>query len=375
LATIFVNYGAYHRARVTALNAVSDLDSHFVELASAQATYPWHGTGDEKTITVTTLERGQYERAPKGRITCALWQHLESIDPDVVVGCGYSDLPMLGAAMWSRLKRRPYVLMFETNSWDRPRPLWQELPKQAALRIMVSGVFCGGTSHRQYLRQLGVADARIWEKYDVVDNDHFAHGAQTARATDGLRQRLGLPQSYFLYVGRFSPEKNLVRLLSAYRTYRQQAGASTRLVMVGDGPELHQLQDVAHRLNLTDVVWTGPKGISDLPAYYALARALVLPSLVEPWGLVVNEAMACGLPVIVSDRAGCAADLVHDTNGWIFDPVDTRALVQCFCAVSTLEDAKHAAMGEASRGAIASFTPEVWATNLAACVRAVADRA
>ena len=369
VAVIFVNYGAYHRVRARALQSRSELEPHFIELASAQALYPWHATASADAVTVTPLSHGQYEQLPKIRIVRAIWQHLHALQPDVVVGAGYSEPPMLAAALWAKLHRRRYVLMFETNEWDRPRPPWQALVQRSFLRSFVDGVFCGGTAHHQYLRKLGVPQRRIWDRYDVVDNAYFASASDVARAHEEDQRRvLGLPPRYFLYVGRFSPEKNLEVLLRAYARYRDGSDGSCGLVMVGSGSRLAELKQLAAGLQLREVVWAGPQGIEQLPIYYALASAFVLPSRVEPWGLVVNEAMACGLPVIVSNRCGCALDLVRENvNGWTFEPEDAGALAAWLAKMACLDRDAHARMAEASRRVVADFSPEAWAANLSAC--------
>ncbi len=328
----------------------------------------------EQSPIVTTLEHGSYEALPQPRLIRKLWRQLDDLRPDVVVGCGYKDPPMVAAAGWAKRTGRPYVLMFETTAWDRPRPVWQELAKRWFLRTLVAAVFCGGTAHRQYLNTLGICNARIWEKYDVVDNDRFARGAAAARKEPDLRERLGLPASYFLYVGRLSPEKNLRLLLDAYQAYRRVAERPHSLVLVGDGPMRESLQALVRHLELPGVVWTGPQQSAALPAYYALSQALVLPSSAEPWGLVVNEAMACGLPVVVSSRAGSAVDLVQEgANGWTFDPRDPRALAERLGKVDRLDDAARRRMADVSRAIIANYTPLVWGRNLADCIRHVAQ--
>ena len=128
--------------------------------------------------------------------------------------------------------------------------------------------------------------------YDVVDNDGLAQASAELRRTPGAEHNL--PARYFLYVGRLAPEKNLGTLLEAYFAYRA-AGGSWSLVLVGDGPERAQLLEQAAAFPyVCDVHFCGHRGSVELPPYYAFAGCFVLPSTREPWGLVVNEAMACG---------------------------------------------------------------------------------
>jgi 1,2-diacylglycerol 3-alpha-glucosyltransferase len=371
---LFVNYGAYHRARAAALSQISDLSVHFIELAAEQGRYPWHASPSTPSPELITLGQGRYEDLSTVELGYKLWGLLEKLQPDVVVPCGYNEPPMLAALMWAKARRRPCVLMFETTAIDRPRPWWQEIPKSAFLRVCVDAVFCGGAAHRSYLRRLGVADERIRDHYDVVDVSYFGQAAQCARPDSiRLRQELRLPNDYWLYVGRFSPEKNLARLLRAYRRYSELSANPWGLVLVGQGAEEPELRGLSRRLGLAGVTWAGPQPLEKLPAYYGLARGLVLPSLVEPWGLVVNEAMACGLPVLVSSRCGCVPDLVQPgVTGYTFDPLCVDDIARCMNGFAALDPDTRAMLGSNAVHAISQYTPEIWAENLAASIESVA---
>ena len=135
--------------------------------------------------------------------------------------------------------------------------------------------------------------------------------------------------------------KNLFNLLRAYALYRDRLKLQPwKLVLLGDGPLRPQIVALRSELHLQeDVFLPGFKQYSDLPAYYGLAKAFVLASTREPWGLVVNEAMAAGLPVIVSERAGCVPDLVKaGVNGYTFEPLDVEALSTHFLRLTRNED-------------------------------------
>ena len=137
------------------------------------------------------------------------------------------------------------------------------------------------------------------------------HGAPAGTA---LRQRLGLPERYFLASARFIEKKNLSGLLHAYAAYRRATPDDPwSLVVLGDGELRPELERLRGELGLDDVVsFPGYRSYQELPAYYGLASCFVHASTTEQWGLVVNEAMAAGLPVLVSNRCGCAANLVQE---------------------------------------------------------------
>jgi glycosyltransferase involved in cell wall biosynthesis len=156
-------------------------------------------------------------------------------------------------------------------------------------------------------------------------------------------------------------------LLEAYGRYRRETGSSAwGLVLVGSGPQEAQLREAAQ--SIRDVVFAGFQQLDGVRAYFGLASCLVLPSLSEPWGLVVNEALAAGLPVLVSHRCGCVPELVRPGwNGYLCDPLDIAGMARSMVVISS-----HAvdidAMGAASRLIVALYTPETWAQGLADCI-------
>jgi glycosyltransferase involved in cell wall biosynthesis len=222
----------------------------------------------------------------------------------------------------------------------------------------------GGTPHAEYLQSLGMNSSRIFMGYDVVDNDHFSQGAEVARKrSNALRRELHLPERYFLACSRFAPKKNLLGLLEGFSLYRESVRHESAwdLVIVGDGEMRGRLEAKRVQLGLEGVAHlVGPRGYEELPGYYGLASAFVHASTVEQWGLVVNEAMAAALPVVISTRCGCAQDLVREgLNGYLFDPFDPKALAAVLRRMS--EGQAHlSAMGRASREIISKWSPQAF---------------
>jgi glycosyltransferase involved in cell wall biosynthesis len=257
-------------------------------------------------------------------------------------------------------------MMSETTADDFKRVWWQEWIKKRVVALCSAGLV-GGTPHRAYLRDLGPSKESIFLGYDAVDNDHFTHGAQQARqASSQVRERLDLPERYFLASNRFIPKKNLPRLIQGFAQYQEKTGSEPwDLVLLGDGPERARVEDAIDAEGVREAVHLpGFKQYDALPAYYGLAGAFVHASIREQWGLVVNEAMAAGLPVLVSNRCGCASDLVTDgTNGYTFDPYDIPQLASLLQRLAH-GNADRARMGDASREIIAEWGPDRFAAGL-----------
>lgn len=252
---------------------------------------------------------------------------------------------------------------------DHTRVWWKEKLK-SRLVAKFSAVAATGQRSAEYIESLGISKEKIFQVGNVVDNNHFAaFRSGLGPDTKKTRESLQLPKTYFLTVCHLAPEKSLEFLLEAYRRYRDQGGAWD-LVILGDGPERNKLETIIHTKSIAGVSIRGWVSYDDLPPFYGLASCFILPSLSEPWGLVVNEAMACGLPILVSDRCGCLPELCHDgVNGFSFDPKEGDLLTKRMLDISNgYYDPK--IMGKASQDIIAKFTPESWATKLKVCLRA-----
>ena len=167
----------------------------------------------------------------------------------------------------------------------------------------------------------------------------------------------GLSLRNFLFVGRFSPEKNIICLLEAFRKLRAH-GSDWGLILVGNGPQKEEIEKYMNEHDIKNVYLSGFRQKQEIVNFYAVSDVFVLPSTYEPWGLVVNEAMASGLPVLVSKKCGCYPDLIKEgINGFSFDPYDTNQLSVLMgkMAKGNYDLEK---MGQAAIDTISDYTPE-----------------
>jgi glycosyltransferase involved in cell wall biosynthesis len=377
IVVLFRRFGPYHHARLNA--AGKSLQVFGVEACGMEDTYAWskvEGAGSFTRITLTDREADN--RHWKREIDRETRRALNQIKPQAVVVPGWSSAEALSALAWCAETRTPAIMMSESTAWDEVRSGWKEWIKQRLVGICSAGL-AGGTAHENYLVQLGLEKKRIFKGYDIVDNDYFAtRVAEISKRKAEISRQYGLPENYFLASARFVEKKNLPRLLAAYARYRALAGKSEiwNLVLLGDGPLREILQAQLATLNLRDHVrLPGFIQYDDLPAYFGLAGAFVHASTTEQWGLVVNEAMASGLPVLVSDRCGCAMDLVDNgVNGFTFDPLNVEQLAEFMLKISGLGP-RHTDFGSASRKIISEWGPERFANGLGAAVEmALANR-
>jgi glycosyltransferase involved in cell wall biosynthesis len=365
LAVIFNRLGPYHRARLEALAASRPVTA--IELYEESDVYGWEKVTAQSRFRRVTLFPGQSgKQIVRNRLIKAVNAALSQIEPEAVAIPGWADKGALAALCWCSRTRTPAILMSESGALDEPRRAIKESIKRQLLRLY-SAALVGGKPHRDYLLQLGFAASDIFQGYDVVDNTHFWQGATEARNnTANLRAKLQLPDRYFLASCRFVQKKNLERLTEAYAIYKRQAKDDVwSLVLLGDGPLRARIEAQIRERGLSQHVGLhGFRQYAELPAYYGLAKAFVHASTSEQWGLVVNEAMAAGLPVLVSERCGCVVDLVvAGRNGLTFDPLDEWKIAESLKAISSARRDLDA-MGAASREIIASWSPAKFAAGM-----------
>jgi glycosyltransferase involved in cell wall biosynthesis len=202
--------------------------------------------------------------------------------------------------------------------------------------------------------------------YDVVDNNHFADGARRARDHDiEARSAHDLPDRYILSVARFIPKKNLVGLVAAFAQAVYLTGSKHYLVIVGDGPCRSDIEHAISTYEMTDRIrLLGVKSYSALPVIYGLADAFAHVSFNDQWGLVVNEAAASGLPLLVSSRCGAVELVKHGVNGYLVDPTNGDEVAQKIAVLLRISEQRRKCMGLESQRVVSEWGPERFGRGL-----------
>ncbi|OLE31043.1 MAG: hypothetical protein AUI36_29870, partial [Cyanobacteria bacterium 13_1_40CM_2_61_4] len=289
--------------------------------------------------------------------------------PDAVLCGGYNYIASWQALSWARRNHVPFLLWVESTAKDLRGNL--ALIKSLKTRFMhrCSAFIVPGKSSFEYMRSYGAPEEIIFTAPNAVDIKLFARRAEAARKDAAMhRQALQLPARFFLFVGRLVREKGVFDLLQAYGTLAPDLRVGMGLVFVGDGAARQELSQHAATITPGSVGFAGFAQREQLASYYALAEALVFPTHTDPWGLVVNEAMACGLPVISTDAAGSTADLVEDNwNGRVVGAGDTTQLASAMEELAR-DGELRSRMGQRSRERILRYSPEAWAAGIAGAI-------
>ena len=375
IAILFDRLGPYHWARLQA--AARFFRVVAVETCATTREYQWERIDQPRAFDrVTLFDDGSDScRFKRALLRKKMVNALGEVDPAVAMIPGWATPASLVALEWCLRNERPAVVMSESNAFDEKRYALSESIKRIVVSSFSAGL-AGGQLQREYLVTLGLPRNRVFTGYDVVDNEYFRQKAKEVRSqASEVRMKYGLPRKYFLASARFVPKKNLPMLIRGYARYRRlsdsgEDGQRTTdnrpwdLVLLGDGPLKADICRLISDFRLHGHVHLrGFIQYRELPAYYALADAFVHASTTEPWGLVVNEAMATGLPVIVSNRCGCAPDLVVEgENGFMFDPASAKALGKLMVGMSRLSERRLEEMRGKSRQIVSGFTPTHFAT-------------
>ena len=365
LALVWHRLGPYHLARLRA--TAQRVNLTVIEMSGEDETYAWKKIcGVDGFRRLTVFPTCDCNTRTPGEVAKRLAAALDGVRPDVLAIPSWGTSYALAALAWSLRTGTPSVVMVNSNPYDKTRRWWIETIKRRLVSFFQAG-FVASEEHPTYPR----FSACPGSKYSSATTSWI-----TSTSRRAPRVRGGMPLAYArrcacqngisLHSTRFVEKKNLRRLLQAFAKYRGLAGhRAWDLVLLGDGALRAELEQERDALSLGESLqMPGFKQYGDLPKYYGLAQAFILPSTEEQWGNVANESMACGLPVLVSDRCGCARTLVRDgVNGFLFDPLDVGGLAKLMLKLSNGE-VDLAAMGQASLDIIGRWTPDTFAESL-----------
>ncbi len=370
IAILTRQIGHYHRARFQAAAALAERLT-VIDMTN-EGGFPGFVTAEHVSCEVVQVysSRAQYEAAGGGRIRRAVIAVLGSVLPDVVVISGWASAESFAALLWARARQKGVVVMSESGADDGPRSPWREYIKSRVLRYC-DAALVGGLTHQKYVVRLGLSGERVMRGYDVVDNQHFRNGAAKARSRGREeRRRLGLPERYMLASCRFIAKKNIPTLVSAFAS-ACTGTAAPDLVILGDGEQRLAIEAAIRSSGMEERIHLmGFQQYQNLPSYYGLAEGFVHVPRTEQWGLVVNEAAAAGLPLIVSRSCGCATELVIEgENGYLVDALDASDIASALRRMVALTAESRRAMGAKSQRIVAEWGPDRFAGGLIAAAQ------
>jgi glycosyltransferase involved in cell wall biosynthesis len=305
-----------------------------------------------------------------------LRRHLREFDPEAALITAYLPIFWLEAIGILRSMRTPIVLRAEATDVAVKRSYLKHAVRDLLLRLLY-GQICqylaiGRNAQQHYLAH-GIPASRIgWSPYCVdsslFDQQYTSYSLQRV----SIRHELAFDDNQFvlIYSGKLSPKKNPLIIEQALKLMTRQQQEHMGLIVVGDGELRQAFETACHKLLPQRTIFTGFVNQSEIGKYYAAADCLILPSAWgETWGLVVNEALQFGLPVIVSDRVGCHPDLVvEDETGYVFPAGDAQGLCTYILKAMNLIKADRATLSRRCRSQVAAYSVQAAANGIHSAV-------
>lgn len=276
--------------------------------------------------------------------------------PDIIIGCGWVHPANYLALIYSKFMKKPFILFSESTVYEKS---WRRVFGLPLVKFMVKladAYLTPGINAKEYLESLGAKKNKVFVVSNAVDNKFFYNKSRLS-----VQQKLRIKRKFkisgervILYVGRLERVKGIEYLLDAYKNLEPEVKDAV-LVITGDGPLKKRLRQRCKKEKIKRVIFVGNLERSQMPKVYGVADLIVLPSWSEVWGLVINEAMSCGLPVISTENVGSSRDLIKNgINGYLIKARDSQALYQAIKKV--LSNSKVRKMGDNSRRIISGFT-------------------
>ena len=345
--------------KVALFNELSKLIPNFkvIFVAEKEKRRDWNIDYKAINFSYCVLFQGSLDSINNFMIFKKTWEKLEELRPDTAIICDYSNIFGWSALFWAKKNRNNLIFWLASTINDRKH----FFPKKQIKHFFLKHFhlyLAPGEKTKQYLEFLSVDSSKIIITGYGVENDYYLNEYkkyQNKINTDTLKN-IGTAHN-FLFVGRLSPEKNIISMLQAFRTV-SHLDKSWGLIILGNGEQKDEVNSYILKNNLEKQVhMIGFVQQDEISKYYTISDVFILPSISEPWGLVVNEAMLFSMPVIVSNRCGCAPELVKEgVNGFSFDPYDTQnlqLLMQGF--IKDIYDIK--LMGEESLNIVKHHSP------------------
>ncbi len=305
------------------------------------------------------LHEGTLEEVGLWEKISGIIKAIQDFKPSVVNLTGYYDLASWAVLFYCKINGIKTVLSNESTAGDHSRNKIKEFIKSLIIK-QFDGFFNFGTLSKDYLLSLGGKPERMLVNRNCVDNLAIRNIYDKSIINRVIeQQRLGLSSKNFIFVGRLIDYKNLFHFLEAFGIAQNSSNHDWGVIILGDGELKNDLHNFVLEKNIQKISFQQGVSWKQVPEYLALSDILALPSYSEPWGLVVNEAMACGLPVLVSEKCGCAIDLVqYQKNGFTFPPENLEELTNLLTKFMDMNEIDLRKMGNISEQIIQDYSPE-----------------
>lgn len=264
-------------------------------------------------------------------INIGIFKVLKRERPNIIIACEWANMSTYLANYYARKNKIKFYLWSGSTKYEKSwrRSLFNPLVKYLIKKTI--NFIAYGTRAKKYLISLGANPKNVQIIYNSVDIDYFEEKSRkfSEKGKEALKEELGIKTSKtILFSGQLIERKGIFELLEGFKNY-QKIDKDASLLIIGKGQEKEKIKEIIESQNIKNIIFTDFIQYDDLYKYYAISDLLILPSREEVWGLVINEAMACGLPIITTHETGASVDLVEENkNGYIIKSNNSKAITE-----------------------------------------------
>jgi glycosyltransferase involved in cell wall biosynthesis len=293
-----------------------NVEFYAIELFGKGSPYSFDNYENEEQWWTCLFPDKSYEEISISEIRDTFISKLDEINPDIVIGGSIVFFAGALGIRWAKNNRKKFIMFDDAKPSQVRRSYIVRTIKNTIIR-QVDALWLPSADYDEAYLELVQKDALLFHGYNCIDNQLFR-----------FKEKKQMNFTTIICVARLVPIKNIGNLLRAWKIIERNR-PDYKLVIIGDGPEFVNLNELTLRLDLKTTVYLGAVNNSDLPTYFYNSAAFVLPSLSESWGLVVNEAMAAGLPLLLSNRINASVTLLKEgENGFEFDSQKVSNIAQ-----------------------------------------------
>jgi glycosyltransferase involved in cell wall biosynthesis len=350
------DFRVYWKSRLTYLHqylASQNIDLYAIELFGKGSPYTFDTVNNTQAWWTCLFPHHSSTDLSKFDIRKLLHEALDNLQPDIVIGPSIVFFPGALGISWAKKSKKKFIMFDDAKPSQVKRNFVVQWIKNM-ITLQADSLWLPSKSYDNeytYFHDKGIS---FFYGFSCIDNDFFNPITHSQPVKKDI-----------ICIARLVPIKNIDNLLRAWQLIERQ-NTGYRLVIVGNGPQEAYLKQLSVDLSIKTVEFIDAVDNKALPAYFKRSDAFILPSLSETWGLVVNEAMAAGLPVLLSGRINAAHDLLQEgINGFGFDPVDVNAIYNAILKYINMDSPLKEKMGNASLKLVDAFSFERMGKQLA----------
>lgn len=374
IVIIHTDFRIYWPARIYALQQLlkdNRMSLYIIEIAGAGSPYSFSNKNTDHNIDNWNIlfPNSKIEELSMSKVKQAIISKLDEINPDIVIAGAIAFPSGAVSSLWCRKNKKKLIIFDDAKINDVKRGTFVNFIKRRIYHN-VDAMLYPAKEWDETGFYWGFKKEQLFYGLDVVDNEFW-------KRYKGCLNNSTINNNFFLSIGRQIPKKNLLFLLEAYSIYRKKVGNEAYdLILIGDGPERKNIQDYINYNHVKGVILLPFLQQKDLVLYYKMAKSFIICSKQdETWGLVINESLACGCPVIASNRCGAAESLIKDNvNGYIFNPFKTDELVNKMMCIHELSKEQWISMSNNSLRTIEKWDTRLFAKSSLDAIRFVSKR-